>query len=190
MPANVDNPEEIVACAEYTAPDGLAAENCYVQKNKFGPGRNLYWRPDGTGFPATPTAASIATAITDGKLIGPIVGEYTYAGTQANTVRNNSRDIVVPSDLAWNIKITDITPASRELARQSQNGGLTGKFYIVDMNSDWHGGQNGICEGSGLLQASLRIPAGENDLQSIEGTIKGRGQYDALVIESLIPVVY
>jgi hypothetical protein len=185
---NPDDPTIPSFCEDATLPPGVSAADCYVQQNKFGPGRNLYWSK--TPFDAAPTAISVAAKITAGDMIGPIVGEYTYAGADNTTVRNNSRDIVVPGDLAWTVKITDITTASRELARQTQNGGAPGHFFIVDMNDDWHGGQNGICEGAALMHLRNKVPAGETDLQTIEGSIKGRGIFDAKVIVSPVAVVY
>lgn len=187
---NVDDPTIPVDCATFALPTAVAATDCYKPTTNFGCGRNLYWSK--TPFTATPTALLIAAKKTAGDLIGPVVGEFAYDGNAGATIRVDGRDIAQPGDLTWTVKISSTTPEAREMARQTQDGGSPGHFYIVDNNTvpNWFGGLNGVCDGQAHLLLRNKIPTGEQDLQTIEGTIKGRGKYDSKVLVSPVPCIF
>lgn len=195
MALNADDPTVPVLCADFALPSGVAATDCYAPKLETGPGRNLYWSK--TAFAADPTAASVAAKLappTTGSagpdMIGPIVGEFTYDGSGAAPQRVDGRNVSVPGPLKWGVKITNITPQVREMARQTQNGGAPGHFYIVDNNNNWFGGQNGVCNGKASLLLRFKKGAGETDPNTYDGAIEGIGKYDDRVIVSPVPVVF
>lgn len=192
MAVNADNPTVPTTCDDFALPADVSVVDCYTPALNFGPGINLFWGTE--PFSATPTANSIAAAITAGTLIGPIVGEYTRAAGGNDTIRVNSRTVSIPGEKSWTVKISDTALVFREMSRQTQNGGVSGHFYILDRNGQWFGGINGVCAtndgGPAVLQLRQLIPAGEQEPQTIEGTITGFTKYDDKVIPSPVPAIY
>ena len=194
MAVNPDDPTLAVACADTPLPTGVAAGACYQPELNYGPGSNLYWKK--TPFTAAPTASSFAAALampTTGTagpdMVGPVIGEYSTATPSEQTDRVNGIDVPKPTDLLLNIKISDTRTELYEMARSSQKGGLRGYYYVVDRNGYIYGGQNGIFGGKALMFLRNNLPAGETDLHTITGTVKGRGFFDLKRSVSPVPVV-
>ncbi len=198
MPVNPDNPTISVICADDALPTGVGVADCFNPTLLYGPGTELFMSLTPFPDPVSPateafTATSYATkkaATDDAKIIGPIVCQLSLTPATDQSDRINGFDYPKPTDLNLAITIQDLSDANYEMARRSQQGGIKAHFWFQDRNSKLYGGQNGICDGSALMHLRNKIPAGETDLQTIEGTIKGRGLFDAKVIPSPVAVVY
>jgi hypothetical protein len=192
---NPDDPTVATTCDDFVNDPLLSPEDCYIPEVNVGPGLNLYGFDE--PFATIPTAAEIATRLqpTTGAPtgIGPLIGTFSKAANTNSTIRVDGRDVPIPANQSWAVKITNTKPVYRELARQSQNGGIPKHWYVVDANNQWFGGQNGICPradgGRAILQLSQVIPTGEQEPQTIEGTISAFGKYDAKVLVSPVALI-
>ncbi|GAB2865906.1 hypothetical protein [Hymenobacter ruber] len=191
MAVNPDDPTIPTTCEDFAFDPDLNPGDCYTPAVNVGPGLNAYAFDE--PFAAAPTATEIATRLTAGTGIGPLIGTFSKAANTASTIRVDGRDVTIPSNQSWAVKITNTKPVYRELARQTQNGGISKHWYIVDANNQWFGGQNGICPradgGPASLVLSQVIPTGEQEPQTIEGTISAFGKFDAKVIVSPVALV-
>lgn len=192
MAVNPDDPTTPTSCATATLPD-VSFDLCAPTLN-FGFIRNLYVfkKP----FAATPTAITVAAALAayatdpDDEDAAVLLVVEMSGGNDGggNVERYNGQDIPRPGDLTYNVTIKDTSTKNWEFARTTQKGGYPGYFYGVDSNGNWFGGQNGIF-GHARLILRGQIPTDENGLQSITGTIKGRGFFDPKRIVSPVPLV-
>ncbi|MGI4864143.1 MAG: hypothetical protein ACRYFZ_09500 [Janthinobacterium lividum] len=189
-----DDPEYATSCADYELPAGVSAADCFVPELNYGPIRNIYYTR--APFAAPPTALEIARRLalfttdpTDPEaMVGPIVAQLTLAPATDQVDRINSIDFPKPTDLSFGLTIFDTNQAQYEFMRSSQRGGIPGYFYGVDSTPYWVGGQNGLTGGESRYNARYNWPADENALQTITGTIKGRGFFDPKRIPSPVPV--
>jgi hypothetical protein len=184
--ANPDDPTVPIGCTTADLPTGIAAEDCFIPELNYGYISDLYWASE--PFSATPTATSFAAALTAGTMVGPLICELSTASTTDQVERINGTDYPKPTDLLLNVKISDTKQANYDLARSTQKGGQTGYFYGLDKNGYIYGGQNGLTGGRAHLLLRNNIPAGETDLHTITGTLKGRGLFDP--VRSAAPVPY
>lgn len=194
---NPDDPNIPANCADFAFDPALNPGPCYRPEINVGPGLNLYIFK--TPFAAPPTLAAVQAKLAapvgggspDG--IGPLIGTFSKAANESSVLRVDARDVRVPAKQSWAVKITNTKPVYRELARQTQDGGISGHMYVVDQNGQWFGGQNGICPradgGPATLVLSEVIPTGETEPQTIEGSISAFGKYDALVLDSPVALV-
>ncbi len=186
MPVNTDDPTVPVGCEAATLPPGIAAEDCFQPELNYGYASDLYWSSQ--PFSAAVTATNFAAALTAGTMIGPIIGEYTSANPTDQVERINGIDFPKPTDLVFNVTIRDTSQANYDMARTTQTGRQQGYFFLLDKNGYIYGGQNGICGGRSTIVLRNVLPAGETDLHTITGTIKGRGFFDP--VRSAAPVPY
>ena len=185
MAVNPDDPTQPAGCVADDLPTLTPAE-CYQPELNYGYASDLYWSSQ--PFDALPTATSFAAALTAGTLIGPLIGEYSNASPTDQVERVNGVDIPKPTDLVFNVTIRDTSQENYDIARSTQKGRQQGYFFLLDKNGYIYGGQNGICGGRSTIVLRNLLPAGETDLHTITGTIKGRGFFDP--VRSLAPVPY
>ena len=191
---NPDDPTIPANCEDFVFDPALSPGDCYRPQINVGPGLNLYGFDAPFASTTALTSAEIATRITAGTGVGPLIGTFSKAANDASTIRVDARDVRIPSKQSWAVKITNTRRVYRELARQTQDGGISKHWYVVDQNNQWFGGLNGICPradgGPAVLQLSEVIPTGETEPQTIEGTISAFGKFDALVLDSPVALVY
>jgi len=196
MAVNPDDPTIPVACEDQTLPAGVAvADGCFQPELNYGPIRNLYYTR--APFAAVPTAAEITRRLalfdtdpTDPEaMVGPIVAQVSLAPATPASDRINNIDYVKPADISFDVSIFNTSQAQYEFMRTSQKGGKQGYFYGVDSTPYWIGGQTGLTGGISSFNARYNWPADETALQSITGTIAGKGFFDPKRIASPVAVV-
>lgn len=195
MAVNADDPTIPLNCEDAGLPAGVSAGECFVPELNYGPIRNLYYTR--APFAAPPTALEITRRLalfgtdpTDPEaMVGPIVAQVTLAPPQEQVDRINGLDYPKPTDLSFGLTIFNTSQAQYEFMRGTQKGGTQGYFYGVDSAPYWVGGQNGLTGGKSILSSRYNWPADETALQTITGTIKGRGFFDPKRIASPVPVV-
>ncbi|OGX80846.1 hypothetical protein BEN47_06200 [Hymenobacter lapidarius] len=195
MAANPDDPTIALNCQDQTLPAGVSAADCYVPERNYGPIRNLYYTR--APFAAPPTALEIArrlalfgTAPTDPEaMVGPIVAQVSLTPATAQVDRINGVDYPKPTDLSFAVTIFDTNQAQYAFMRSTQKGGTQGYFYGVDGTPYWVGGQSGLTGEKAILSSRFNWPADETALQTITGTITGKGFFDPKRVPSPVPVV-
>jgi hypothetical protein len=193
MPINPDDPTLGALCAPAPPPAGVGDADCVDPTLNYGPIVNLYIF--GQPFATTPTAAQIATLLaadptTDPWGAGPLICQISKTPATGTPTRYNGRDIPAPVDLSYAVTIQDTKDANYEFARTTQKGGRSGYYYGVDKNGNWFGGQNGMTGGQGRLTLNSNLPTDENGLQTLTGTITGKGFFDDKRIVSPVPVLF
>lgn len=194
MALNPDNPEVPIGCADAALPAGVGAADCFIPERNYGPIRNLYYTI--APFAAVPTAAEIARRLalfttdpTDPEaMVGPIIAQVTLAPATPAVDRINEIDYPKPTDLSFGVTIFNTNQEQYEFMRSTQGGAGVGRFYGVD-NNYWVGGQTGLTGGKSALVSRYNWPADETALQTITGTITGKGFFDPKRIPSPVPVV-
>lgn len=190
-----DDPTLPVDCEDAVLPAGLARADCYAPELNFGGIVEFYFAsepfPDGVSKVPTTTeiAAHLATTPGPAKMVGPIVAGLSYAPPTDQVVRVNGVDYPRPTDLVINVLIQDTREENVEFARTTQKGGRSGYFYGVDANGNWFGGRNGLLGGRATLVLRNNWSAGEDELQTITGTVKRRGYFDSVRGVSPVPAL-
>lgn len=195
MPANPDDPTLPIGCADSALPAGVSATDCAIPERNYGPIRNFYYtrKP----FAAPPTAVEIArrlalftTAPSDPEaMIGPLVAQVSLAPASPQVDRINQINYPKPTELSFAVTIFDTNQAQYDFMRTTQKGGTQGYFFGVDSAPYWIGGQTGLTGGKSILSSRYNWPTDETALQTITGTITGKGFFDPRRIPSPVPVV-
>jgi hypothetical protein len=192
MPVNPDDPILTALCAPAAPPVGVGDKDCADPTLNYGPIVNLIIT--GQPFQTFPTATQLATLFAADPATDPwavlLIAQVSKSPATGTSNRYNGRDIPAPADLSYAVTIQDTKDANYEFARTTQKGGRAGYYYGIDANNNWFGGLNGMTGGQARLLLNSTLPTGEKDLQTLNGTITGKGFFDDKRQPSPIPALF
>lgn len=192
MPVNVDDPTIAGLCEPTPPPVGVGDADCAEPVLNYGPIVNLIMT--GQPFTAIPTATQLATLFAADPKTDPwakrMIAQISKTPGTPATTEYNGRKIPAPTDLTYTVAIQDTKDENYEFARTTQKGGRAGYYYGIDANGNWFGGLNGMTGGQARLLLNSTLPTGAADLQTLNGTITGRGFFDDRRFPSPIPPIY
>jgi hypothetical protein len=192
MAINVDDPTIAGLCEPTPPPVGVGDADCVEPTLNYGPIVNLIMT--GQPFAAIPTAAQLATLFAADPTTDPwakrLIAQISKTPTTGTPTRYNGRDIPAPADQSYAVTISDTKDENYEFARTTQKGGRAGYYYGIDANNNWFGGLNGMTGGQARLLLNSNLPTDEKGLQTLTGTIAGKGFFDDRRFPSPIPALF